>query len=347
MSDEKKVWTFSEMNTKVRNDLDLNEEDPDEQFITVAEMIGYFNEAIDEAEAEIMTLNQDYFLASDYIPLVEGTSDYDLPVNIFGKKIRGLVYTNGSIVYPIKRFREMDKFEKIAFAQTFTGTEDYRYFIKNNTVGSPKMVLIPAARETAILPPLSSTFTPIIRWYIRNANRIPYIGDYTNPEQILPAAVDASANTIAVDPEVTYVTGDAVKLSVTGSSTVPGGLTAGTVYYVIAVSSVSIKLATTAVNAAAGTAIDISSTGSGYFTIRVAATTAIVNATLIDIPEFSTFIMEWVKANCLYKDGDPRLSGTVAKLEQQRKMMVDTLVESEPDNDDQIEADFSWYNEMS
>ena len=63
MSSSKKVWRFDEMLLKVRRDTDLMEDDPDEQFVTKAEMIGYFNEAIDEAEAEIMLLNKDYFLS--------------------------------------------------------------------------------------------------------------------------------------------------------------------------------------------------------------------------------------------------------------------------------------------
>lgn len=346
MSDEKKIWTFSEMYQKVRDDADLNEEDPDEQFVTRREIIGYFNEAIDDAEAEIMTLNEDYFLTYDYVPLESGEDEYDLPVNIFGNKLRTIMYESGGIIYPVKRIRSFNKFESISFGQQYSGAEDYRYTLLNTSPGNVKMLLIPAARETAVLPPLGTT-TPMKRWYIRNANRIPYEGEYTNPEQILATAVDASANTIAVDPEVTYVTGDAVKLEAGTSSTLPGGLAEETVYYVIAVSSTSIKLATSAANASAGTAIDLSSAGTGYFTLRVAANDDIIDATIIDIPEFSSFIIEWVKANCLFKDGDPRLEGCVAKLQQQRKMLQDTLAEAEPDNDTEVQGDFSPYSDMS
>lgn len=347
MSDEKKIWTFAQMVEKVRVDIDLQEDDLDEQFVTQEEMIGYFNEAIEEAESEIMTLNEDYFLTYDYLPMVEGTDTYDMPSNIFGDKIRRIIYANGSIIYTIRRFKRLLEFEQIAFSEQFSQAEDYRYYLINTTPGSVQMVLSPAARETAILPPLSGTFTPVKRWYIRNANRVPYSGDYTNPENVLSTSVDASANTIAVDPLVTYVTGDQVKVSVTGSNTLPEGLSENTVYYVIAVSSTSIKLATSSANATAGTAIDITSTGSGYFTIRVAATDAIIDATLIDIPEFATFVMEWVKANCLFKDGDPRLSATVAKLEHQREMMVSTLVKRQPDDDDEIQPDLTWYQDIN
>lgn len=347
MSIEKKIWTFAEMLTKVREDTDLNEDDPDEQFVTKKEMIGYFNEAILEAESEIMTLNQDYFLAQYTMPLSLGTSTYDLPPYVFGRKIRSMVYSNGGVIYKIKRIKPYQKFETVAFSNEYAGSDDYRYWIDNPSPGDERINLIPAARETATVLPLTPVFTPVIIYYIRNANRVPYEGDYTNAEDILSSAVNANTNIITVNPTVTYVTGDAVKLSVTGSNTVPGGLSAGTVYYVIAVSSTTIKLATSAANATAGTAIDITSTGSSFFTLRVAATDTIIDATVIDIPEFSTFIMEWVKVKCMFKDGDPRVSISQALLEAQRKIMIDTLTESEPDDDNEICPDYSYYTDMS
>ncbi len=57
----------------------------------------------------------------------------------------------------------------------------------------------------------------------------------------------------------------AVTLSTTG--TLPAGLVAATTYYLIYVSDTTFKLATTLVNADAGTAIDITDTGTGTHTI--------------------------------------------------------------------------------
>lgn len=349
MSDEKKIWTMGGMNDKVRLDTDLNEDDPDEEFITLAMMIGFFNEAIDEAEAEIMTIREDYFRTFDYMPLAEGISEYDMPANIYLQKLRGLVYKNGTTIYPVKRFQHSNKFVGMAFSEEFGEGDDYRYDIYNPSPGQEKMVLFPTSRETAIMPPLDDQFTPIKRWYIRNANRVPLIGDYTNLERVRADSVNATTNVITVDPVFPYVTGDAVKVSVEGYSNIlPSGLTAGTVYYLIRVNATAVKLATSAANATAGTPIDLTDGGTGYFCIRVAATDDIVRATIVDIPQFSTFIMEWVKANCLFKDGDPRLVGCVAKLEQQRKMMQDVLPQAQEDEDQGlIEADFSYYTEMN
>lgn len=347
MSDEQKIWTFGEAVDKVRQETSLNEDDPDEEFVTFAEIIGFFNEGIDEAEGEIMGLNQDYFLAYDYMPLVEGQSEYDYPLNIYANKFRGIIFNSDGIRYVVHKYKHYQKFENIEEDQAEDDGQEYRYFPVNNRPGERKMVLVPAARETSVLAPLSPVSTHIRRWYIRNANRIPLVGDYTNREDILPASVDTGTNVITVDPTYPYVTGDQVKLSITGTSTLPSPLAAGTVYYVIAVSDTTIKLATSASNARLGTEINLTTTGTGFFTLKVAATEAIIRATVIDIPEFTQFIMEWVKANCLFKDGDPRIAGVVAKLEQQRKMMQDTLAEAEPDDDDVIAMDLSAYQEMS
>jgi hypothetical protein len=77
------------------------------------------------------------------------------------------------------------------------------------------------------------------------------------------SAFDPTTNTLAVNGSNTLTTGQAVTLSSTsgGLGYLPTGLTAGT-YYVIKDSSTSIRLATSAANAATGTAVDFSSSGS-------------------------------------------------------------------------------------
>lgn len=74
--------------------------------------------------------------------------------------------------------------------------------------------------------------------------------------------VSASGDTIKLTG-TSFVTGDAVKYVKTTDSTAIGGLTDGTTYYVIRVDGETIKLATTANNATAGTAINISAVGTG------------------------------------------------------------------------------------
>lgn len=82
-------------------------------------------------------------------------------------------------------------------------------------------------------------------------------------EYFTGGAVNTGTNIITVTEA--YSTGDTVVVRSNG--TVPGGLTANTVYYIISVSATTIKLATSAANALAGTAIDITTTGSGTHSI--------------------------------------------------------------------------------
>lgn len=59
----------------------------------------------------------------------------------------------------------------------------------------------------------------------------------------------------------------------TSTTAVPAGLTSGTVYYAIVLSSTTIKVATSVANAEAGTAVDITSQGTGTHTITSGAHT--------------------------------------------------------------------------
>jgi hypothetical protein len=348
-----KVWTYLEQKTKVINDCDLQ----DEAFIQPDEMIGYFNEAISEAEAEIHGTREKYFLKSAFIPSVVGQSSYNFPDDIYIQKIYRFIYSNGTRIYEIKKPKEWHMFTEFAFTQNFGQNNDYRYYTTNFSPGQTKIVLYPPARETSILPQISpsTAFTPFTLWYFRNASRIPVHGEYVpDYEQfVLPAAINIATDTITLT-NLTYVTGDAITLQAFsapgGTVGLPAPLVAGVTYYVITTGTAGqIKLATTAANAALGTQIDLTTTGSasGYFNLSIAATDLIINAILVDIPEFATFVMQWVKCRCFEKEGDPRLQGAIATLDQQRAQMVDTLTEMIIDSDSEVEPDFTHYQEMS
>lgn len=152
--------TFAQIDLRIRRPLDLI----DEPIVSQAEMIDYVNDAIDKAEALIHTLYEDYFLTWDYMALVTGTTEYDLPADIYGMKIRGLVYRNGSTRYPVLKIKGKDMFAKIVDQEQDVSAA-YMYFIKNATAAAGvKQVLLPASRETSSLV--------LQRFYLRNANRI-------------------------------------------------------------------------------------------------------------------------------------------------------------------------------
>lgn len=153
-----RIWTYTELKTKVENDLDM----ANEEFVTTQEWIDLFNEAVDEAEAEIHRLYEDYFLTKDTVTLVSGTAEYALPSDIYGNKIRALLYSNGSLRYPIKKYSNLHKFESILEDQQLSsGTTEYKYYLRNPDVTTGyRMDLVPTPQESGAY---------ITRWYIRNA----------------------------------------------------------------------------------------------------------------------------------------------------------------------------------
>jgi hypothetical protein len=152
----------------------------EEDNVTPNELIGYCNEAISEAEAEIHTLYEDYFLSYTDLTFVAGTSEYSLPTDIYADKIRAVIYSNGSLIYPITRIRNHQKFLDIQITQNFATAEEYRYFLINRSSSTGvKLILAPKARDSGILARL---------WYLRSANRVPALVN-----ELVPAAATDDA----------------------------------------------------------------------------------------------------------------------------------------------------------
>lgn len=103
--------------------------------------------------------------------------------------------------------------------------------------------------------------TVYAKWHISRNNETLTLGDGGD------VADDTEILTVTQD----WVTGEAVRVSLSGASSgdaLPTGLSANTTYYVINASATTIKLATTEANAVVGTAINITSKGSGSMLIE-------------------------------------------------------------------------------
>jgi len=152
-------WTWGQIKAKVEQDLDLEEE----TFIQPDEMLGYANEAIREAEAEIHGLYEDYFLKRSTISLVSGQEEYDIPTDIYAHKIRRLVYQNGTTIYEVKKLRDWKKFELLAEGQSQSPNTVQFYMLHNSNPGAPQMLLTPTPDENG----------PYLKlWYLREANKL-------------------------------------------------------------------------------------------------------------------------------------------------------------------------------
>lgn len=153
--------TLADIRLKVEEDLDMQGED----FVQSGELLGYINAGIDEAESEIHTTYEDYFLAKAELDLVNGTEEYSLPSNIFANKIRCLIYKNSNIIYEIKRMRSRNAFLMREMVNLYPSSSDHSYMITNSSgTSKPKILLVPPAQETRT--------SGLVLWYIRNANKL-------------------------------------------------------------------------------------------------------------------------------------------------------------------------------
>lgn len=147
--------TYTEILAKLENDYDLN----DETFMTQAELLGYMNAAIDDAEAIIHNLHFEdkYFRTVANLAFVTGTQDYSLPSDIYGNKILAFFYVNGSQKYEIGRIKDVRETQNIDIGDA------YRYLPINTTASGVKIRVYPTLAETSSNNEL---------WYIRNMIRL-------------------------------------------------------------------------------------------------------------------------------------------------------------------------------
>lgn len=221
--------TFGDLQTQVEQELDMQ----DENFVTPAEFMGYFNRAVKACESAVHTIYEDYFLTRATIAMVNAQEEYALPTDIYAFKIRSLIYKNGTTVYPVERVRDWKKMLAYTTNQINGSELWYRYFLINETAGSkPKILLTPNSRETGAFLTL---------WYLRSANRMTSIAD------------------------------------------------------------------------------------------------------TMDIPEANEFVMNFVRACAYEKDGNPNLALALAERDASKADLVSTLAAMNPDSNNQIEADLSFY----
>lgn len=112
----------------------------------------------------------------------------------------------------------------------------------------------------------------------------------------------ASGNILTLSSTTPYFTGAAVTVSSTG--TLPSPLVAGTIYYVINISSTEISLATSLVNALANIPITLSGVGSGSQKVIIPISWQWVNntAAAVVIDNAPTFESSVVNGNVVYWD---------------------------------------------
>lgn len=157
-------FTYTQLAAKLGNDYDIT----DEVWVSPEELVGYINDAIDDAETAIHTMHHEdkYFLTTATLTLVAGTADYAFPADIYGSKVRHLFYNNGSRQYEIERIKDLRRTLLLSSGTT------YQYLIVNTTAtASPRIRLYPTPQE-------AGAYLEI--WYVRNMARMTTSAAITN-----------------------------------------------------------------------------------------------------------------------------------------------------------------------
>jgi hypothetical protein len=155
-----KTYTFGDLRNKIEAQLDLR----GENFITYEELLAYCNDAISEAEAELhrLQIEDQYFLSSTTLTLIEGQTTIDFPSDIYANKVVSIICKEpDGLTYKVKQYHHThrkDRFERILNAHP---ADEYQFIVLNQT--TPKMLIAPAARSG------SPQFTI---WYIRQVKRV-------------------------------------------------------------------------------------------------------------------------------------------------------------------------------
>lgn len=156
--------TYGELKLKVQRETDTEAED----FVQDAELMSYFQDAVNEAEAHIhkLGLEDDYFLKRTTFDLTLGQEYLTMPADIYANKIRSLVFKWNDAIYPVKRLKGRRRFllaENMLLEDN--ASEYYGYIILNNDpTTNPVLQLYPTGKHTG-----SDLF---IMHYIRNAVEI-------------------------------------------------------------------------------------------------------------------------------------------------------------------------------
>lgn len=161
MTTNTKYWKLPEIIAKMKSELDLDEED----FADDNELREYANDAIDEAESVIHTLNEDYFLTRlPDVALEDGVDEYPMPDDIYAQKIRKIVFYDGTFIYEVPRIGTLEKFIEYRMTRAFPTYDNLTlgYFVTNLTSSNPRIAFSP-------IPVARGKFEV---WYIRNANRL-------------------------------------------------------------------------------------------------------------------------------------------------------------------------------
>lgn len=307
-----KIYTYTEAKTKIDNDLDLAEED----FISADEMKGLFNDAIDDAEADIHILYEGYFKKTLKLNLLIHNQTQDVTI------------TNGTpdlIINSTNHGVKIDNRVKFtAFSLPGNIASDTYYFVVS-VIDSNSYKVSATRRGSAVA--FVSAGTAVKTVYEGQRYLMP-TDIYAN--KIIHMQFNDGANSYKLikvkQKHIDYL-----------------NTRAGTnENYQFDLEHVDPTIGPELILYPAGY-----NTGEVVTMFYIRNANAIVNDTdRIDIPEFINFIFAYVKYMVSFKERNPLLQGFKADMEEQRRKMKETLDTMVPDEETLLEPDTSFYEEF-
>jgi len=281
----------------------------DETFIVPNELLRYCQEAVDMCEARIhdMGIADKYFETVAPLVLKSGYSDYQLPANIYANKILRIIWNRSNDIYEIKRLTREKRYTDSVLIDRYSTPDLLTYRIYNN----------------------DPSVKPVIRMTPRPT--------FTTPQVVRNVATTISSNLLVVDVDVAGIS--------VGNFVSGDGIPNGTI--VEAISGLNVYLsanctATEAVVSATFTSPDVL-----IFYVRN-ANNPVDDDSIIDVPEFYNYIVQYMVVESLKKDvGNPRIEQEMIKLDWLEEQMITTLSAMIEDQEDKIEIQNNFEEEMS
>lgn len=303
--------TWAQAKLKIQEKTDSQ----DEAFISASELLRYCHDAIDYCEAEIhkFEVADKYFESVYPVQITAGIQNYQLPPNIYANKVLKLIKNLPNDVYEVKRLKRLNRYTDASYLEHFGDTLTLAYMIIND----------------------SANTKPVLRMFPRPSVSV-------TPTVSVSASGTAGDNFITVTDATSLVVGQFVQQpSVAYGTNIPEGAR------IEAISGLTITLSTEVFTTFSAVSTSFVSPDYLLYYLRNANKPA-VDADLIDIPEFSTLIVQFCIVEVLKKDiGNPRLQEEKDRLQELKDQMASTLSGMVPDQDDKIEIDMSLNMEMS
>jgi hypothetical protein len=158
--------TLKQIRDQVIDDLDLEEE----VWVDDSELNTWINEAQKQAEAQIHTLYEDYFLVeADPVAIVAAQNTVDYPSDIYANKIRKIIFADGlgteTATHEVKRVKNLIDGKSMDFYNSETTQPILKWSPTNKASEGRKIRLFPSSGRAGYL----------YIWYIRNVS--PLVND--------------------------------------------------------------------------------------------------------------------------------------------------------------------------